>query len=429
MLREIFDKIYLFGVKVANIGITPTIDFHEKKKTQLLNFIVAAGIPTNIFFCINNLIHEKQVLAFINFLLLLGAFLILLINSYRKFLVARLILTFLSSVLFSTSALLFGNGGEYFLILNLIIIIIYFNEKIFLITISIFNSALFIGIKIFLETNHTYFAPVSFGRVIFNMVWTLSSMMLALLFFKHEQISYQEQIEEKNKELQKMNDTKEKLFSIISHDLRSPIGQLKNSLDLVKREYMSPETFQQISVKLSSEVDRLHSTLDNLLRWSISQLQGIKATPERISLANLLEQKLMVFQQVAEQKSIKLILEDVNRYVWADPDHLLLVLRNLISNAIKYSYPDGEILIRSYSKDQQVIIEVIDNGMGMSEEVKAAIFQHDNIISNTGTANEKGTGLGLKLCKEFIEKNNGQIWIEHAEQKGITFCISLPEAK
>ena len=301
--------------------------------------------------------------------------------------------------------------------------------KIFLITISIFNSALFIGIKIFLETNHTYFAPVSFGRVIFNIVWTLSSMMLALLFFKHEQISYQEQIEEKNKELQKMNDTKEKLFSIISHDLRSPIAQLKNSLDLVNREYMSPETFQQISVKLSSEVDRLHSTLDNLLRWSISQLQGIKASPERISLASLLEQKLMVFQQVAEQKSIKLILEDVNRYVWADPDHLLLVLRNLISNAIKYSYHDGEVLIRSYSKNQQVIIEVIDNGMGMSEEVKAAIFQHDNIMSSTGTANEKGTGLGLKLCKEFIEKNNGQIWIENGEQKGITFCISLPEAK
>jgi signal transduction histidine kinase len=429
MFRDIFHKIYQFGVKVANIGITPELGFHEKKKTQLLNFIVAAGIPTNIFFVINNLIHEKQVLAFINLLLLLGAFLILLINSYRKFLVARLILTFLSSVLFSTSALLFRNGGEYFLIVNLIIIIIYFNEKIFLIAISIFNCGLFIGIKIFLETDHTFFTPVSFGRVVFNMAWTLSAMMLALLFFKKEQLSYQEQIEEKNKELQRMNDTKEKLFSIISHDLRSPIGQLKNSLDLVNREYISPETFQQISAKLSSEVDRLHSTLDNLLRWSISQLQGIKAAPERIALAYLLEQKLMVFKQMAEQKNIKLVLEDVNRYVWADPDHLLLVLRNLLSNAIKYSYQNGQILIRSYAKDDRVIIEVIDKGMGMTEEVKASIFQHDNIISNTGTANEKGTGLGLKLCKEFIEKNDGEIRIESSEQKGTTFYISLPEAK
>ena len=429
MFRDIYDRIFRFGVKVANIGITPELGFHEKKKTQLLNFIVAAGIPTNIFFLVNNLIHEKQVLALINFLLLLGAFLILLINSYRRFLVGRLILTFCSSVLFSTSAILFRNGGEYFLIVNLIIIIIYFNEKIFLIAISIFNCALFIGIKIYLETDHHYFTPVSFGRVVFNITWTLTAMMLALLFFKKEQISYQEQIEEKNKELQKMNDTKEKLFSIISHDLRSPIGQLKNSLDLVNREYISPEAFQQISAKLSSEVDRLQSTLDNLLRWSISQLQGIKAAPERIALASLLEQKLMVFKQIADKKNIKLLLEDVNRYVWADPDHLLLVLRNLISNAIKYSYQDGQILIRSHSKDNRVIIEVIDSGMGMTEDVRASIFQHDNIISSTGTANEKGTGLGLKLCKEFIEKNDGEIWIESGEQKGTTFFISLPEAK
>lgn len=429
MLRELYHKIYLFGVKVANIGITPELGFHEAKKTQLLNFIVAAGIPTNIFFCINNIVHHKEVLAFINFLLLLGAFLILLINSYRKFLVARLILTFLSSVLFSTSAVLFRNGGEYFLIVNLVIIIIYFNEKIFLIAISIFNCGLFIGIKIFLENNHTYFTPVSYGRVIFNMAWTLSSMMLALLFFKKEQITYQQQIEEKNKQLQKMNDAKEKLFSIISHDLRSPIGQLKNSLDLVNREFISPETFQQISTKLSAEVDRLHGTLDNLLRWSISQLQGINASPEKISLATLLQQKLMIFKQVAEQKNINLVLQDVNRYIWADPDHLLLVLRNIISNAIKYSYQNGEILIRSHIKDNQVIIEVIDQGMGMTESVRSSIFQNDNIISNTGTANEKGTGLGLKLCKEFIEKNNGKIWIESTEHKGTTFFLSLPEAK
>lgn len=429
MFRNIYHNIFRFGVKVANIGISPELGFHEKKKTQLLNFIVAAGIPTNIFFLINNLIHEKEVLALINFLLLIGAFLILLINSYRKFLVARLILTILASILFSTSAILFRNGGEYFLIVNLIVIIIYFNEKIFLIAISIFNCALFIGIKIFLETDHTYFTPVSFGRVIFNMTWTLTAMMLALLFFKKEQISYQKEIEEKNKDLQRMNDTKEKLFSIISHDLRSPIGQLKNSLDLVNKEYMSPETFQQVSAKLSSEVDRLHNTLDNLLRWSISQLQGIKASPERIDLATLLEKKLLVFKQMAEQKNIKLILEDVKCYVWADPDHLLLVLRNLLSNAIKYSYQNGEILIRSHSQDNRVIIEVIDKGIGMTPEVKASIFQHDNIISNTGTANEKGTGLGLKLCKEFIEKNNGEIRIESAENKGTTFYISLPEAK
>lgn len=429
MFREIFHKIFQFGVRIANLGITPGLSFHEKKKTQLLNIAVASGVPTNIFFCTNNLIHQKPILALINFLLLLGALLILIINSYRKFLAARLILSFLSSILFSLSAILFRNGGEYFLIANLIIIIIYFNERIYIIAISLFNCLLFIGIKIFLETDHQIFTPVSFGRVIYNMSFTLTMIFLALLFFKNEQITYQEQIEEKNKDLQKMNDTKEKLFSIISHDLRSPIGQLKNSLDLVNQAHMSPETFQQISVKLSTEVSRLQTTLDNLLRWSISQLQGIKASPEKIALNNLLEQKLNIFQQIAEQKNIHFVLKDTDHFIWADPDHLLLVLRNIISNAIKYSHQNADITIQCETKDQQVIIEIADKGVGMNEEVKASIFQHDSIMSSTGTANEKGTGIGLKLCKEFIEKNNGQIWVESTEKTGTTFYISLPEAK
>ena len=427
MFREIFHKIYLFGVKVANLGITPELGFHEKKKTQLLNIAVASGVPTNIFFCTNNLIHQKPVLGLINFLLLLGAIFILTINSYRKFLAARLLLSFFSSVLFSISAILFRNGGEYFLLANLIIIIIYFNERIYIIVISFFNCLLFIGIKLFLETNHYFFTPVSFGRVVFNISWTLTMMFLALLFFKNEQITYQEQIEEKNKELQKLNATKEKLFSIISHDLRSPIGQLKNSLDLVNEAHISPETFQEISAKLSTEVTRLQTTLDNLLRWSISQLQGIKATPEKIDLSKLLEQKLNIFQQIAEQKKVHFVLKDNDRFIWADPDHLLLVMRNIISNAIKYSYQDGVILISSLSKDQRVIIKIADNGTGMSEEISAAIFQQDHIVSSTGTANEKGTGIGLKLCKEFIEKNNGKIWVESHSNQGTTFYISLPE--
>jgi two-component system sensor histidine kinase/response regulator len=299
---------------------------------------------------------------------------------------------------------------------------------LYIFLISLFNCLLFIAAKIFLQNSTYEYGTVSFGRVIFNISWALLIIVLALLFFKKEQEDYQELIEQKNKELETLNDTKEKLFSIIAHDLRSPIGQLKNSLDLVSNEFISADAFRQISSKLSSEVDQLHSMLDNLLKWSISQFHGIKALPEPVSLTMTVEKNATLFKQSLEQKNIVLSWQLDDLSVFADPDHLMLVIRNLISNAIKYSYQNGNIIIRAHKKDDRVVIAVADRGMGMNEQMSAAIFRADNMVSNIGTSNEKGTGLGLKLCKEFIEKNNGSIWLESEEGKGSTFFISLPPA-
>lgn len=428
MFRAVTNRLYSLGSHIANIGIFDGMNFHEKTKTQVINIVVASGLPLNIGFSLVNFIQHKPLLGILNMLLLLGGILILIINSYRQFLLSRLILTFLACVLFTAQAILFRNGGEYYLMANLIVIIIYFNEKKYLIAISLVSCLLFIGIKIFLNTNYVY-GTVPFGRVLFNISWALLTMILALWFFKKEQLSYQKQVEEKNQQLQELNDTKQKLFSIIAHDLRSPIALLKGSLDLVNREYISQEKFLETSARLSSEVDQLHSTLDNLLSWSISQLQGIKANPERIELSQLLEKKLDLFRQKAQQKNITIRVEETTQWVWADPDHLMLVLRNLISNAIKYSYKGSVITVQSRTGNSGVIITVTDTGTGMTDKVISALFTSENIISHNGTSDEKGTGLGLKLCKEFIEKNQGLIWAESQENKGSSFYISLPEAK
>jgi signal transduction histidine kinase len=427
MLQNLFHNIRTYWLQIANIGITDQLSFHEKKKNQLLNIVVAFGVVLNIFFGILNLSHHKTLLGIINFLLMAGGIIVLVINSYRKFLVSRVILTFIGSLLFTASAILFRNGGEYYLLANLVVVIIYFNEPKFLISISLFNCLLFIGIKLFLQTDYVY-DTLPFSRVIFNTCWSLATIVLALLFFKNEQKVYQDQVEQKNKELEKLNDTKQKLFSIIAHDLRSPIGQLKNSLDLVSKQHLSPEDFQQISSKLSSEVDHLHSTLDNLLRWSMSQLQGIQAMPAKTALKEVIEKQAVLFKQSLELKNISFSQENVDLFVFADPDHLMLIIRNLVSNSIKYSYENGTIMIRSYPKDDCIIIEVADNGMGMNEKVQASVFSNGNMVSHAGTSNEKGTGLGLKLCKEFIERNNGLLWMESTERKGTTFYILLPAA-
>lgn len=411
---------------IANIGVTDSFGFYEKKKTQLINLAVALGIPVNIYFAIKNFSEQRTTLAIINVCLMTGGFAILLINSYRKFLLGRTILSFMASILFSASAILFRNGGEYFLLLNVVIIITFFNDRTLLISFTVSNILLFIGIKIFLNSPVVY-DEVPFSRVLFNLIWAVTTMVLALLFFKNEQLSYQKQVEEKNHELEELNNTKEKLFSIIAHDLRSPIGQLKGSLELVNKAYITPEQFLPIADKLSVQVDQLHSTLDNLLRWSISQFQGIQAVPEYVSLEEVIGQKAILFlKQSIERKNIQLYTEGLQRQVWADPDHLMLIFRNLVANAIKYSYQDGKISIRAYQQENNVIVEITDNGMGMTTEVQESVFNSVTMISNTGTSNEKGTGLGLKLCKEFIEKNKGKIWLKSEPGKGSSFYVSIP---
>lgn len=415
---------------IANIGISDSISFYDRKKTQLINLAVGLGIPVNVFFAVKNAIDHRGMMAIINICLMLGGITILLINGYRKFFIGRTILFIMASLIFSTSAIFFRNGGEYFLLLNVITTIIFFSEKKFLIGFTLINALLFIFIKIFLNSSSFVYDQVPFGRILFNIVWAMAMIVMALFFFKNEQLSYQLQIEKKNEELENINAAKQKLFSIISHDLRSPIGQLKSSLDLVNRGYLSPEEFKKITSNLSLEVDQLHSTLDNLLRWSISQFQGIVAKPEKVSLTDIIENKAILFlKQSIENKQIRFHFENAELFVWADPDHLMLVFRNLLSNAIKYSYQNGNITIRMYTEDNTVVTEIADSGMGMNEETKLAVFNPVSMVSNTGTSNEKGTGLGLKLCKEFIEKNNGLIWVESLENKGTTFYISLPAAQ
>ncbi|MBI2284952.1 MAG: HAMP domain-containing histidine kinase [Bacteroidetes bacterium] len=428
-MQSLTGQIKRFFNWIANIGISDSISFYERKKTQLINLAVGLGIPVNIYFAVKNFVENRTDLAIINVCLMTGAFTILIINSYQKFLLGRSVLSFLASILFSASAILFRNGSEYFLLLNVVIIITFFSDKRFLISFTIANILLFIGIKVFLNSS-IVFDQVPFSRVMFNMIWAVGMMVLALLFFKNEQLSYQKQVEEKNHELESMNQTKEKLFSIIAHDLRSPIGQLKSSLEMVNKKYITPEQFMEITGKLSMQVDQVYGTLDNLLRWSVSQFKGIKVLPEKVSLDHLITHHAVQFvQPYLEQKNIRLHTEGLQQQLWADPDHLTLIFRNLLTNAIKYSYPDGTITIRAYPNNDQVVIEIRDNGMGMPAEVQDSLFNSVVMISNTGTSNEKGTGLGLKICKEFTEKNQGKIWVQSSRGKGSSFYLSFPKAQ
>ncbi len=428
MPRTVIDTLIANLQKLANAGVSDEINLRERNKTRILNICILVGIPVNFFFLLLNFFQNRMLLSGINLFLVFNGIIVLILNKYQHRYLGRIIVCCISGLLFFVSSVLFKNGTEASIMALMIVIILFFDETKIVIGLTIYYFALLIAIKV-LSFQPAIYQAVPEGRAIFNTIWSLLLVILCLFFLKKDQRNYQLQIEKNNSDLENLNQTKEKLFSIISHDLRSPIGQLKTLLELVNAKYITVDKFKEITAILASEVDQLHNTMDNLLKWSISQSQGIRAFPEKIDLDQLLEQTLIFFRQKAEQKNIHLQIDGPELSVWADRNHLELILRNLVSNAIKYSHPGGMILIRSFAKDEQIIIQVADQGVGMPEALSSTIFSNTNIISHTGTANEKGTALGLKLCKEFAEENNGRIWVESEEKKGSTFSISLPAAK
>ncbi len=233
-------------------------------------------------------------------------------------------------------------------------------------------------------------------------------------------------INSQNLELEELNGTKDKLFSIIGHDLRSPIGNLRVLLDLFKSNMMNSGELNALLPKLNKSVGGLHEMLDNLLEWSHSQMQGFKLHSEEINLKQLAETTLGFYQSSADEKGISIFIEvpDGLRAV-ADQNHVLLVMRNLVNNAIKYTENGGRILIGGNADGNLVQILIKDTGVGMSIDQMINIFEFRKSASMTGTQGEKGTGFGLALCKEMVEANGGSITVRSEPGKGSEFTFSL----
>ncbi len=239
-------------------------------------------------------------------------------------------------------------------------------------------------------------------------------------------------LEKANQELRDAHAVKDKLFSIISHDLRSPLATLSNFVSLLIEldDSFTPAEIRDLGKRIQTSVLRVKDLLNNLLYWSRNQMNDSHAEIQKINLTQIITRNISLFEPTAEQKNIQLQTQSPPEtlMVFADNNMLDTVLRNLISNAIKFTKHDGQVYIFTKVIDNQVITEIKDSGVGMSEQVMAGLFESGRHHTTHGTAHEKGTGLGLKLCKEFIELQHGTIWVESQEGKGSTFGFKLPLA-
>lgn len=236
-------------------------------------------------------------------------------------------------------------------------------------------------------------------------------------------------IQKQNKQLEQVNQIKNKLFAIIAHDLRGPLSSLQSLLYLIREHELSKDEMDEISASLERNLQENASMMDNLLAWAKSQMSGIQINTRSFNLKRCVHTVTDHIKFQTEKKQITLnidVPDDLE--IEADYDMIKLVIRNLVNNAIKFSTGGGTISIEAEQAEDEdhVQIKVRDNGIGIKKEDQEKIFSTHH-FTRRGTDNEKGSGLGLTLCKEFIEKHNGRIWFETKEKKGTTFIIALPD--
>lgn len=232
--------------------------------------------------------------------------------------------------------------------------------------------------------------------------------------------------------LKELNVTKDRFFSLIAHDLKNPFNALLGFSELLNSNYgnySEAESKELIKIIYDSS-QNLYKLLDNLLQWSRSQLGNIMFSPELFPLLSVVDEELDLLRPVANQKELNLSVQ-IEEYllVLADKNLVGVIVRNLVSNAIKFSNPHDQIIIAAMEQDNLVVISVADTGIGIDKDNLDKLFRLDSNFTSKGTADEKGTGLGLILCKEFVEKNGGTIWVESNKDKGSIFYFTLPSIR
>ncbi len=245
---------------------------------------------------------------------------------------------------------------------------------------------------------------------------------LDLLSAQHKKMT------EQSEKLDKLNSTKDKFFSIISHDLKGAIGGFLSQTEFLAEDfiYLDKADSHDLIKKMNYSSEQLYSLLENLLEWSRTQTGSIKFEPEQFNLKKLTDNVLSLFKIPLQEKEIHAQISiDRKIEVFADINMVSTVLRNLIMNAIKFSYPKSTFKIAVIKKDQFAVVEVTDQGVGITEANQQKLFNIDQSFSIPGTNREKGTGLGLILCKEFVEKNKGKIWVESEPGNGSSFFFTL----
>ena len=246
---------------------------------------------------------------------------------------------------------------------------------------------------------------------------------------KNKKIELQnEAILEQSKHLENINKVKDKLFSIVSHDLKDSLTSTKGFIDLLKEGQLTQDEFHSLLPELSENANNASLLLFNLLNWSKSQMQSLEPKPTLFDIQEVFAEKVKLMDQKFDAKGVKLIDKTLRDFVYADRSMIEIVIQNLLANAVKFCNRGDLITITNQISNGKSIISIEDTGVGITKENQSKLFGN-NTFTTRGTNKEKGTGLGLTICRELVDLNNGKIWVESELNIGSTFYIELPKSR
>lgn len=261
----------------------------------------------------------------------------------------------------------------------------------------------------------------------------------SLLIYRTNQIQkkYTKNLQEKQDilirhkaELSESNKTKDKLFSIIAHDLKGPINSFYELMKMSSNESISKDDYDTLFPQALRDIQGISEMLNNLLVWARTQMKGIVLAKENLDVYDIVDEIVSILTPLAQKKEIRIINNvPKNTISFSDENHLKIIIRNLISNAIKFTNPNGRISLGVKDNAGELQLEVSDTGVGMDPETQAMLFEKKPLKPTFGTNNEKGTGLGLSICKEMIENNGGRLWVSSKKNIGTTVYFTVPAAK
>lgn len=466
--REIFDglqsvkqKILQFLKKISAIGYTTTLDDYEKRKLGIFNQLNFFQLITGIIVPVIAFLTSKQFPfkgIYVAVLPSVISLFVLALNFFHKYQAALLCYFILYPVF---TCIIYINGFNLGIELSFVlygILSVFFLQDIGYMLFAVGLSMVSYFVLSIAWKEYRYQLELSnYKGYLINHALSIVYIFYGLYLIKRENSEYQrgmaiknhelhiknDEIEEQKKEIQdkakllekqtsKLNDlnkVKDKLFSIISHDLKSPMYALQNIFINAKKFDLPAEEIKAMIPEVVTDLTYTTALIENLLQWAKSQIQSSVVTPQTVDISQLANETVQHLHLQAEEKKMTVETKtDFSVYAWADKNMISLVIRNLLSNAIKFTPDHGHIVVGTYESSSGAEVYVQDTGVGLTDETIRKINSNQFYTTN-GTHNEKGTGLGLALCREFLEKNNANLLIESDPGSGSNFSFVLPLAK
>lgn len=436
------------------------MDNYEKRRLGIFNRINFLGLLTGIILPLLALFGKGYVPPLAWLVAIAPAFIssvVLISNYYGKHGFAMLWYFITYPII--TGLVYAGNidvGIELLFILYGVLAVFFLQKTSHTIFVICFSVACYFVVVIIFRNYRYVLADINFSYYIINQIISLAFIFIGLFLIKKENTDYQKEmlyanwelsnineeirmqrlqleekaalLEDQTLKLVELNTVKNRLFSVISHDLKTPIYSLRNLFKGMHENDLPATEIKMYVPEILTDLNYTTGLMENLLQWAKSQMQGDHINQQLINIGDLMSDVKHMLRLQAENKKIYVNTKaDKPIYIYADKDMMNLVLLNLMSNAIKFTPQNGEVSVSASVKDETVEVHVQDTGKGISSDNLQKLFDN-KYFTTKGTANESGTGLGLMLCKEFLTKNGGEIFVQSEEGKGSRFTFTIPKA-